>query len=1283
MSIFQSNFSEHIKKQLEVRRNPMFFARTPQELAYMNSRNSWVRLSSSVNVKGSNLLAEQYQLGPVKLLGLGTRDNIDNPNKENIPWDAFASSNLSRTKTPYSRGIRPFPGITGVDIKSKSAYGSLREAIVNFVCWDIQQLEDLELLYMRPGYTVLLEWGWTPYILSTPEGDTKYCPTFEDFYDIINPSTKDRRTIFRELYEKTLKYEGNYDAIFGYIKNYQWSARMDGGYDCQTTIITTGEIVESLKVNYILPSLSIFGEKEGGLLTPEFSGQGTISQWIEDYKTKPSLAAMWKECYCKLIDFPQTELYTNGILNEKNTFTVPDISLIDPNDTRDTLVTNNTAVYITLEAACRLITKYIIAISKSDDRPLIYLSTRASGLTSDGSPLLCVAHPLQVSVDPSICVIKSPLWSDNEQSIITTVQDVAALTPDEEKNLREAYDAIQQGISGVNLTTIGEDSTIEGLKKITNNKIYREINTLIKNDGKYNDLSDLLNNNVGGRGDFDFADRIVGALTESNPDLSVTKSASSGPLGFFAQFTFVITERGENTAPSTININQQSQQALTNIEFLNKIPLDFFYNADPYLELGYIGNIYINLDFLYKQALNIGGLENVDPKEKNEINVYDYIKSIISAVQSSIGNINNFEIHVDPIDNNVARIIDVKYTEPNKNKNLYELPIHSLGSIVRSYSLQSQIFPEQSTMIAVGSQAKGGQLGIQANTFIDFNNNLTDRIILEKVDPVDSDIKVTDNFTPTVINGLIKIIELFGSLNINNSTQTSIQSLSSNAKNALRDVISYFQSITKSPGSNRSLIPAKFSCEMDGIGGMIIGNMFKLPEEVLPKGYRGNDEVGVDLGNAITSISHTIGGGDWVTKLETLYVILEDISNNVDFKKLDLSTIVDIIKSLGSVGGKAPLNQNAIDNFGKVDNSIPDWGRALLDMISYFEGTARAGQNGYDITFNFRIISGWTPDTTQGHPNLVFPFGNSTTRAAGRYQFQYDTWTGINNNSNAAFNKVNQDKGGFTLIKKRLKSAQDGEKAYELAKSGITNVTENSYFLNILGNGKTNLAGEWASIPDRNGTYPYAGQGDRDKGTQDIYNIYLKAVETYSGNKVSSTSTTTPPTSPPSNSSPSSKKVIVIGDSQVPFIMKYAPKNAVIGKGLQQAKKDLNWLKKAVSSTSEDSSVTSVIIVIGTNGNFNPKDDVNGLVDLLYKKFPNANLAVVGGSWGWGNNKGANEEQLASAYYSKFVNKGVTFFGYIGETDDPHKDLPIYKYIGEDINLFANKNIAPLHLLTP
>jgi hypothetical protein len=249
MSIFKGTFNDSIKEQLKVRQKAIN-DRTPQNLSYMNSRNAWIRLSSSVNTftggitadttladlendgKYDNKLAKQYVL----------QGGILNDNKLRTGLGDFSNaySNKASDGTAYKLGIRPMPGITNIDIKSKGAYGSLREATVNFQCWDIKQLEELELLYMRPGYSVLLEWGWTPFL----DNDNKYKNNVE-FTDIINtPYTKEK--LFKLQYAKSADgkyigedgkeqtitgYQGNYDAMYGTIKNYGWTARMDGGYD--------------------------------------------------------------------------------------------------------------------------------------------------------------------------------------------------------------------------------------------------------------------------------------------------------------------------------------------------------------------------------------------------------------------------------------------------------------------------------------------------------------------------------------------------------------------------------------------------------------------------------------------------------------------------------------------------------------------------------------------------------------------------------------------------------------------------------------------------------------------------------------------------------------------------------------------------------------------------------------------------------------------------------------------------------------------------------------------
>ena len=139
-------------------------------------------------------------------------------------------------------GIVPMPGIVDAQIRTKSDDGSLREAEINFVCHNRRQLEILETLYMRPGYVLMLEWGWNPYISNDLE--TEYFPPpLDDFFkDYVNLTD-----INADIRRRKIRSGGNYDALVGFCRNFSFKANDSGGYDCTTEIIAQGELLESLK----------------------------------------------------------------------------------------------------------------------------------------------------------------------------------------------------------------------------------------------------------------------------------------------------------------------------------------------------------------------------------------------------------------------------------------------------------------------------------------------------------------------------------------------------------------------------------------------------------------------------------------------------------------------------------------------------------------------------------------------------------------------------------------------------------------------------------------------------------------------------------------------------------------------------------------------------------------------------------------------------------------------------------------------------------------------------
>jgi GH24 family phage-related lysozyme (muramidase) len=803
MSIFRNTFTTEVKNQLDKRQKALQ-KRSANDIIYLNSRNSWVRMTSGVNVGGTNDLAKDYvMLGGVlnsradKSLrsGVGTSD-------KSYSTSSPSTNSYNTSATAGTAGLKPMPGITSVDVKSKSAYGSLREVTVNFSCNNIQQLEDLELLYMRPGYTVLVEWGFSPYLDKGGNIQNNF-----EFYDKVLEGTATIDQIFKDLFERSRKYDGNYEGHYGYVKNYNWSVRADGGYDCQTTILSVGELMESLVTSWTPMNVAELA-KDGLVVTdntskiPKFNPYGFANQNQSTFDpmqfanvtfldiggevakrgqnySKSILTGALYELYRFCFDSIQKARFnfvaypggkTDYHLFAYKTATPP---------SSDSIVDGGVEAYITLESFVKLLNKHVVtAISNKQYQNIkpftelsVFPNTYDPANANTTGSLLCLAHPLQVSVDPSVCLITSPIWA-----------------------------------GGVTFTNISSDKS---------------------------------------------------KSTKSLPEIPILKA-------------------------------------------LGKDGQDFRYKKDYGNELGNIGNIYLNINRLHQLSTDSRLITS-----DQELKLYDFLKTILKEVQTSIGSVNTFDVHVDPVDS-VARIIDFNYVDDKKRPvPAFEIEVANLNSTVRSYSLQSQIFPNQSNLIALGAQLDGaGNQSSQNATLIDFNRDIEDRIVPKKLPSVSGKYtNVTDANNVADANALKAVkanistsIEKIGELLVPNaSAQPSIAvtnlgapspTSSNDYKSSLSNLIRYFQGITNSTTKNRGIIPVKISLTMDGIGGLIIGHLFKIPADLLPRGYKFTDGSTSKLLQIITGISHKIAGGDWTTTIDALNIIATEPTDETTFSML-------------------------------------------------------------------------------------------------------------------------------------------------------------------------------------------------------------------------------------------------------------------------------------------------------------------------------------------------------------------------------------------------------------
>lgn len=222
--------------------------RDNETIAWLNSNGAFVRLKSSVDTIDDNLkqfsndqpytLASRYTLEGGIQSGLTNEGMKRGSQHSGIP----PSSNAAYGFENSILGPKPMPGIEKVSIKTVGE-GYLREATINLRANTPEQLNILDTLYFKLGYSALLEWGHTAYFTNDEEFKN-------NSYKEINLSKgKTKSDILEEIEKNREESSYNYDAMFAVVENFQWNLRDDGGYDVTLKLISTGDIVDSLKIN--------------------------------------------------------------------------------------------------------------------------------------------------------------------------------------------------------------------------------------------------------------------------------------------------------------------------------------------------------------------------------------------------------------------------------------------------------------------------------------------------------------------------------------------------------------------------------------------------------------------------------------------------------------------------------------------------------------------------------------------------------------------------------------------------------------------------------------------------------------------------------------------------------------------------------------------------------------------------------------------------------------------------------------------------------------------------
>jgi hypothetical protein len=463
MNVVGEAVSDYVSDQIRVRQKTYgstnASTRPLAETLFLNQRIAFARLVSGVDIDDPSKLRGDIKniitsnnltgnkLASKFILFAGTSER-DTKNSSNLLAEGIVRDGSSINRGAYGLGgldfgLKPMPGITSVDIKSENR-GSLRTANIKIKAWNTTQFDIIDLLYLRLGYSVLLEWGnvsfvdnsggtsqTNPFSLVDPflsggpfqgektqsissrlEAELLRGPSLPTPVEGTAPTTSNSQgeaTITALLDNITLlrkQSSGNYDAFYGKVINFNWSFAEDGSYDIDLELRSVGDVVESLRMNVLINDKTTEEEQQ----EEETDEEPTI----ESYKDKNQFGRFFYDAI-NLLDNEGTYPIVPGIRGNNGATYYKSVLMTNQGEVNLLKQLfdgesafwpwnwkDNNMYYIRFGALLYFIQNSLLPVyvKGKSQTPLIFID-----YTTENN--LAYFNPFQVSADPRICVINT------------------------------------------------------------------------------------------------------------------------------------------------------------------------------------------------------------------------------------------------------------------------------------------------------------------------------------------------------------------------------------------------------------------------------------------------------------------------------------------------------------------------------------------------------------------------------------------------------------------------------------------------------------------------------------------------------------------------------------------------------------------------------------------------------------------------------------------------------------------------------------------------------------
>jgi len=820
--------------------------RTPQQINYINNNSSWVKLASGVNVSLTALSNAQL---PSSLSGkkLSEKYVLFAGTSEYTPGTLTQKGGFDSSYDNSEYGQVPMPGIIFTDVKTLNR-GSIKKSTVKILAHSKEQFAALNLLYMRIGYTVFLEWGNTSFI-NNNTGNVEHLQNTlieNTFFDLT--SNGDYSFILPKIEKYREKYDGNYDALLGKVSNFEWNFTANG-WEISLTICSLGDVIESLKTNIPISNdtvkfLDVF--RKDGVFT------GNSADPIEKNKDDNLISSL---------------LFLFKFIDDSNK---------DPK-------------------------KNVHIKSGGKDVEVGYFLD-VSKFVSGGSPTSGTGGGT-VIVEEKDFIFESQFWdpfsgtykTDTVQRRVTGIfgSSTDSVDAKQSQTLVDYFNAKFNPTATATLSDVQPYTTVPtgfAAKRITKTPLsspnsysswsYPKVNTTAPTiaPSATPTISTPVTNPL-----YNIPSEVAWKLNTVTPQ-------------YYLRFGYLLEYIKKNIVPVIKNPNKTS---LIDIDYnINNSPmycLPISISVDPrvcqvknenfikndnqpqsaFHELkswkdssndhkAYAMNIYLNFTFI-TDCIN----SNLD--EKFNLNLHAFLSAICNGLNKALGGVNNLEPVIDE-DFNMIRIIDS--TPIPNNFSLSSGVLHLYGykgasnisNFVREISLKTVITPELATMLTVGATNSGYVKGVEGTAFKHFNDGLTDRFNDELVasNPNTSDTEAEDNYEGDFINWITLCYGFNGDLTADPPTLGELDEAL--IKKNISIVTEYYKYLIAKKQSDAQagsigFIPFKLTFTLDGISGIKIYNQLSIDTDFLPTAY------GKTLIFIIVGINHKIQNNEWITEI--------------------------------------------------------------------------------------------------------------------------------------------------------------------------------------------------------------------------------------------------------------------------------------------------------------------------------------------------------------------------------------------------------------------------------